>query len=358
METTQGRSTRAWSIVVITVILLTCLALSLCCGMFTLLLSADSGASGNSKVNETRIYGEAGGKKVLSLVLSGVILGDQALEGSGGLFSSGGAYGQQLKDQILAAAGDEQIAAVVLEINSPGGTIYGSNAIADGVTEFKKLAAGKPFYVHINAMAASGGYMAAARADKILAEPGSQTGSIGVISGPYKYYNRVVAEDGGLLGGGVVTEGGIESRYYTAGGSKDTGSPYRRLSAEEEQVLQKSLDNEYGNFVKLVAGGRKLSESEIRNTIKAHLYDNAQALSLKLIDGVATREQAYEQVAAAAGLEAGQFQVIRRETELGFFDILLGASTQGEAVKAALPKLMSPLQPLLLHGDPAHYFSL
>jgi protease IV len=112
---------------------------------------------------------------------------------------------------------DLSLHGVVLEINSPGGAICGARAIADDVSYYRSKAK-KPIYAHVEGLAA---YWAASAADKVIADYGSDIGSIGVIMGPFKYYNTVVNEDSGLFDGGVITQNGIESVSITAGKPKD-----------------------------------------------------------------------------------------------------------------------------------------
>jgi len=354
-----------WIAIVLVILLIVCVICSLCVGGFALLASLDGGSASSTSVSpnrETFIYGKEGSdSRLLSIPISGVIYADQTLDGvSGGLFGgSSGTYGYQIKEQLREAAADENIDGIILEINSPGGTINGSQAIADGVQEYKDKAK-KPVYVHISGLAASGGYFAAARADEIIADQGSLTGSIGVISGPFKYYDKVLAEGDGILGGSVVTQNGVEASYITAGGGKDVGNPYRRMTVEEIKNLQDGVNFEYENFVKIVSEARGISLSEVRNTIKAHIYDNGKATELKLIDQVGSREFAYDALAKKAGVEAN-YQVVRQVNQLSFLDAFFGIITgtnrpSAEAQKQTQESVVSqasgfyPGQILALYG--------
>lgn len=324
------RSNSALIAVIIVILTVFCFICAICGGAFLLLGSFDAGTytyTDGGSLRETTVYGaESASNKILSIPISGVIYADQTLDGaSGGLFGAVGTFGYQIKDELREAADDSSIDGVILEINSPGGTVNGSQAIADAVAEYREKTS-KPIYVHVSGLAASGGYFAAARADRIIADQGSLVGSIGVISGPYKFYDKVLSESDGLLGGSVLTQNGIESTYYTAGGSKDTGSPYRRLTAEEVNILQRGLNYEYDNFVQIVSKGRNIDASQIKSTIKAHLYDIGRAQELKLIDEIGNRETAYAEIAQKAGIE-DDYQVVRNENSLGFFESLFGVVT-------------------------------
>lgn len=299
-----------------------------------------AGGEGEVPVMRSHVFGnEMSFNKLLSIKVDGIIEGESGSDDAGGLFAlSGMTYGYDVKSQLYAAAKEEDVQGVVLEINSPGGTIYGSQAIADGVKYYRETTK-KPVFAHVSGVAASGGYWAAVAADRVIADHGSIMGSIGVIMGPFKYYDGVISEDGGLFMGGVMTQNGIESTTLTAGKSKDIGDPTRRLTQEEIAVLQQGLNNEYDTFIQHVSMRRNIQPDVVRNQIKALVYDNKTAQQLRLIDQTGSREDAYYQLAKAAKLEGDDFAVVREETELGFLDSLLSASglrdTQPKAAPAA-----------------------
>jgi protease-4 len=295
------------------------------------------------------VYGD-GTQELLSVKVTGTIIGT---DDSSSLdpFTDSYTSGYHVKEQLYAAANDDAINGVVLEINSPGGTIYGSRAIADGVKHYKEKT-GNPVYTYVEGQAASGGYWAASSTDKIIADYGSDTGSVGVIMGPFQYYDGLVAEDGGLLSGGVVTERGIQNVMITAGKSKDVGSPYRKLTNDELAILQKSVNNEYDTFVQYVSQHRNISEDTLRNTIGAMAYDNKTAQSYKLIDMTGSRETAYDELAKAAGLERGSYQVVREAYVPSLIESLLSAAGRTPQPKASAPNLCSlTTASLAYHGD-------
>jgi protease-4 len=291
--------------------------------------SKDSSSTDTAGLERENVYG-SGYNELLSLKISGPILG----EADESPFSlAGETYGYELKKQLIQAVDEDNIKGVVLEINSPGGTIYGAHAIADGVTYFKNKTH-KPVYAYIQGVGASGAYWAAVSSDKIYADFGSDIGSIGVIMGPFQYYDKPVSEDGGLFGGGVVTQNGIETQYITAGKSKDVGSPYRRLTPDEISQLQQQVNNDYDVFVGYVSERRSIPEATIRGQIGAMAYDNKTAKSLHLIDETASREDVYNALAEKAGVKA-DFQVTRVKTKGGFWSTMLGAVTGKPAKQAS-----------------------
>lgn len=292
-------------------------------------------------------YGD-GMNDLLSIPVRGTIMG--SVEDTAGIFASEEeTSGYDVKEQLYTAADDDTIHGVILEINSPGGTIYGSRAIADGVQYYKEQT-GNPVYAYVEGMAASGGYWAAASTDKIISDYGSEVGSIGVIMGPFQYYDRVVAEDGGLLYGGVVTQNGITNTMVTAGTSKDIGNPYRRLTNAELASLQASVNNEYDSFVAYVSKQRKIPEVTLRNTIGAMPYDNQTAQTHKLIDQTASRDQAYDALAKAAGVE-DDYAVMRKEYIPSFVESLLMATIRKPQAQVKADTCAITRSMLVYHGD-------
>jgi protease-4 len=260
--------------------------------------------------------------ELLTISISGVIMGepepaDDWLTG----LSSGITYGYQVKEQLAKAADDPKIKGIFLYINSPGGTIFGSNAILEGVSEYKKKT-GRPVIAFVSGMAASGGYWSSLASDQIIADTGTTIGSIGVIFGPFKYYDSVVSEDGGILTGGVVTEKGIHTTYITGGRSKDIGNPYRQLKAEEVATLQNMVNQSYDQFVGKVAQYRGIAPDVIKNQIGALIYSEQQAQTLQLIDGVGSKESTYLLLAQKANL-GDDYKVTRVEQAPTFLGTVL-----------------------------------
>jgi len=286
--------------------------------------------------------------RLLSIPIAGVILGEKEVVDPLSFLDVGIVYGYEVKKTLYEAADDDTISGVILEVNSPGGTIFGSRAIADGVTYYKEKT-GKPVIAIISGLGASGGYYAISSTDQIVADYGSTIGSIGVLMGPFKYYNDVVSEDGGILLGGVVTQNGIETTYFTGGTSKDLGNPYRQLTQREREILQEQINNEYGLFVEYVSKHRNISESDLRNQIGALIYDNTLATEFKLIDATINKESAYADLAKRAGLGLDDYVVIREQTQPTFLEALLQARTPKVEKTSVLCPLSSTI--LAYHGS-------
>ncbi len=304
--------------------------------------------------------------KLVAVSVNGLILGEDRGAGGGGLFSPANVtYGYTVKEQLEELAEDDSIDGIILEVDSPGGTIFGSRAIADGVTAYREQT-GKPVIAYVSGISASGGVYAMSGADQIYADYGTLVGSIGVIFGPFTTYNGVTAIDGGILGGGVTTEGGIEVEFLSAGRSKDFGNPYRPMTDEERSVLQEGLDDAYADFVTHVSDGRGIPADAIEQDLGALIFGEQQAVDNGLIDAVVNRDDSYQRAAEAAGLQEGETWKVERvdagsssllDLFAGGFDGLPGVA--GSDAGHAGPTL--GVEPLCLgsgamlayHGDPA-----
>jgi protease-4 len=286
-------------------------------GLFVVLAVLAAGLGGTSPgggaLPTSFVAGDEGNRnKLLAIPVTGIILGED--EDDDSLFASlqDVTYGYDVKADLEEAAERDDIKGVVLEMDTPGGTIFGSKAIADAVAAYRERT-GRPVLAYVRGLSASGGVYAMAGADRIVADHGTLVGSIGVIFGPISHYDQVVATEGGLLGGGVETTGGITQEYITAGRSKDLGNPYRALTEEERAVLQTGVDNNYAQFVDHVATGRSIQASTVQTDLGALIFDEQTALEKRLIDEVGNRDRAYAAAADLARLGAGDWQVVRRD---------------------------------------------
>lgn len=308
-----------------------------------------------------RIYGQESKNKFLAIPITGPIEGSKSSDDvSDVLFGSElYTYGYEIKKQLIQAANNDY-KGIILEVDSPGGTIFGSKAISDGIAYYKDKTK-KPVYVHVQGMAASGAYWASVAADKIYADAGTGVGSIGVIYGPIQFFDKPIAIDGGILGGGVVTQNGIEEKYITAGTGKDAGNPFRRLTAQEQEIMQQSVNDNYDNFVTHVSSNRRqLSDATLRGNIGAHLYGEEQAKRLGLIDEISNKETAYGALAKAAGINDNNYQIVSPDPMGSGFAGLFGAKLKSmftvdkkeNKVANNLPRLCKEnVNPLAYHGD-------
>lgn len=324
---------------------------------FVVLAVATSGSE--SEVPErtySTIYGNSSAEqKLLSIPIRGPIEGSYADADYATIFADPSiAYGYDLQQEIQDAADSGAYAGLILEINSPGGTIYGSKAIADAVEYFKKKTQ-KPVYASVQGMAASGAYWAASSADKIIADSGTGTGSIGVLYGPFVYYDKPTSD------GFIITENGVEVNYITAGESKDVGNPFRRLTDQEKSVIQVGVNDAYDDFVAQVNKGRGIDSQVVRSQIGAHLYGEKQAIANKLVDGIGNPEFVYNELAKAAGIQ-GSFKIVSSHSQPAGLSALLGVYAPNSAHKTKKVSSGKSAQvctgavsvPLAYHGEPAH----
>lgn len=290
--------------------------------LFALIISAgfsgsNAGLTGPPARTYSYAYGsETSSNRLVSVPVYGPILSQSSsADPLQSIFGGGFTDGEQVKEHLRELADDNSVKGVILEIDSPGGLITASKAIADGVEYVRSR--NKPIIAHVNGYGASGGYWAAASTDYIAAEQGSETGSIGVILGDLPYYKNIIAI------GDVATTEPIKIQSFSAGIGKDVGNPFREITPDETAYLNKILNNEYESFVSYVAARRNIDANTIKSTIKALAYDNQEAKNLKLIDEVMSKEQAYEELAIRADV-SNSYVVEKELRSTDFFSSLLG----------------------------------
>lgn len=297
-------------------------------GIFSFGLLAVSGSASEASTAVTVWGDETDSNVILAIPITGVILGDSA--GQSPLFGQG-VYGYEIARQLDSLEADD-VDAVVLEFNTPGGTIYGAKAIADAVQRYQERTE-KPVVAFVRGTSASGGMYAMAGADKIIVDHGTMVGSIGVIMGPFERYRGVTSVDGGLLAGGVTTSGGIDNYYITRGKGKDLGNPFRDMTPEERASLDTWMDSEYKNFVTHVADNRGIPAQTIIDKYGAFMFGPQQAIENKLADVELGQEEAYREVAKMAEVDPDETRVVMEQSDIGVLGALLGGG------------MSSPVQP-------------
>lgn len=306
---------------------------------------------------------EGSSNRLLAVSVEGPILGHPPRDS---FFSewetTGFAFGYEIQERLAEAADDDTVKGIFLEVDTPGGTIFGSQAIFEGLATYREKT-GKPIVAHVEGLAASGGVWAMVGASPIYADYGTAIGSIGVIGPMLTFYNAPTAFDGGLLGGGVTTQRGIELFLVSAGRGKDFGNPFRLPTDEEMKIAQASVDRAYDRFVTHVAKARHLDEKKIRDQIGAFLYGNEAAQELGLVDGTMSRTEAIAALAEKAGV-ADDYALVRGQPrERGLLASLFastdrsgGIGTVGDARTRPLATadLCASLRlgALAYHGDP------
>ena len=230
--------------------------------------------------------------KVAVISLSGPIQS----EGGGLFFAMSAITPQLVRSQLERAKGDSAVKAIVLRVESGGGSVAACQEI---VSEIELV--DKPIVVSFGSLAASGGYYISTNADKIVALPGTLTGSIGVIS---QVPNLK----------GLYEKLGVEMEVFTGGRHKDMYAGVRALTLEERELMQDMTDQIYDQFVKAVADGRGLSEAEVRALATGQLYTGVQAKELGLVDELGGISNAVDIAASLAGVEEPEVEYYKRET--------------------------------------------
>jgi len=208
-------------------------------------------------------------------------------------------------DEIKEYTKDNSIKAIVLRIDSPGGAVAPSQEIYE---EVKKAVAQKKVIVSMGSVAASGGYYIAAPATKIIANPGTLTGSIGVI--------MEIPNIEGLM-----NKIGIKTEVIKSGRHKDIASAFRTMGKEEREILQGVMDNVHEQFMKAVAEGRKIKMEEVRKIADGRIFTGEQAKTHGLVDDLGTLEDAIKTAAALSGIKEEPV-VVSKKDELSVIDLL------------------------------------
>ncbi len=210
-------------------------------------------------------------------------------------------------DEIKKYAQDRSVKAIVLRIDSPGGAVAPSQEIYE---EVRKTAAKKKVVVSMGSIAASGGYYIASAATRIIADPGTLTGSIGVIM------ELPNVE-------GLMNKIGLKTEIIKSGKNKDMGTPFRTMKPEERKILQDVMDNVHEQFIRAVAKGRKMKIEDVRKIADGRIFTGEQALENGLVDQLGTLDDSIRTAARLAGI-SGEPQVVEEKTKFSVFDILSG----------------------------------
>ena len=182
-----------------------------------------------------------------------------------------------------------EIKALIININSPGGSVSATAELEQIIYEFKKSTNTK-VYFYSKEILASGGYWVATTADKIFASYGSIIGSIGVSGPSWFYYNTPTSISSGIFGQSIETKEGVEVFNQNAGEGKDLFNPFRRPKTDEIKHLQNIVDDVYNDFMTKVSKSRKIEISNIKNNIGALIYSSNQAKNNFLIDDILNYE--------------------------------------------------------------------
>ncbi|MBM4145479.1 MAG: signal peptide peptidase SppA [Nitrospira sp.] len=211
-------------------------------------------------------------------------------------------------DELKEHLKDPSIKAIIMRIDSPGGAVAPSQEIYE---EVRKAVTKKKIVVSMGSVAASGGYYIAAPATRIVANPGTLTGSIGVIMEIPNF-------------SGLMNKLGIKSEVVKSGRHKDIASVFRGIKKEDREILQNVLDNVHDQFILAVAEGRKMLREDVRKIADGRIFTGEQALKVGLIDEIGNLEDAVKVAGKLSGIK-GEPEVVSKKERFSFRDLLKGS---------------------------------
>lgn len=271
-----------------------------CGGVLAALLAAGSVVPGAAR-------SVGSGPAVAIIHVRGVILS------SAGALDSSAANAQSIIKHIRDASKNEDVRAILLRVESPGGSVVASDEIYHALNQVDK-----PLVVSMGELAASGGYYISANADWIVATPNTLTGSIGVIS-------EFISLEG------LLNDYGVSATTIATGKRKDFGSMYRNMTGEEKVYWQATVDEIFASFVDLVAAGRKLPRAQVQALADGSVYTGRQALANGLVDELGYQQEALRKAAELGGI-TGEPRTIEYSDEPNWLQLL-----QGLSGRSALP---------------------
>ena len=210
--------------------------------------------------------------------------------------------------QLRSLARDPRIKAIILRINSPGGAVVPSQDIYEEVLKARKR--GKPVIASIGTVGASGAYYIASACDRILASPGSLTGSIGVIMELAEFQD-------------LMKKIGIQSEIMKSGALKDAGSPFRPMTSEEKAYLQSVLDEMHQQFIQDVAKGRHIPVDVLRPLADGRVFTGRSGIQNHLVDQLGDYQDAVAEATKMAHITGSP--VIRKFPEKSFLDKMVSS---------------------------------
>lgn len=275
---------------------------------FALVLGLALRKDGGGELSELGI-----GKKVAVVELTGVIL-----------------ESREVIESLRRHNENSSVKAIVLRIDSPGGAVAPSQEIYEEVLRLR-TGKSKPVVVSMGSLAASGGYYVASAAREIYANPGSVTGSIGVIMQWTNY-------------GDLLRWAKLKPEAITSGAMKDAGNPTREMTPEEREYFKAIIDELRDQFVDDVAEGRKgkLTPEQVDLLADGRVFTGADAKERGLVDELGNLEDAIDRAAELGGISGDPVVVYPRDRETGFLDIF-GESVFGKGFASALRPALQPV---------------
>lgn len=257
------------------------------------------GDSEGAPLTETVVRGDSG-PKVLLLDVDGVITSSELAPSVFGLGTT--SMVARVREVLDKARDDDDVAAILLRIDSPGGTATASDQVHAEIRRFRQERQ-IPIVAQLLTTAASGGYYIAMAADTVQAHPTTVTGSIGVIFSSLNF-------------AGLMEKLGVEDQTITGGRFKDVGSPFRRLTPQERAQLQSVVDDLHDRFKLIVDEGRpELDRGEVDQLANGRIYSAPQALENGLVDRIGTLEDAVGLIEDRLGVTETRVVAYHRPSE-------------------------------------------
>jgi len=251
-----------------------------------------------------------GGSKVAVVELRGVI-----------------SASEDIVRQLKKFRDDSSVKAIVLRVDSPGGGVAASQEMYE---EVKKTRLGKPIVVSMGSVAASGGYYVSCGASKIVANRGTLTGSIGVISEFMRFDP-------------MLDKVGVSVNTIKSGKLKDAGSPFRKMTDEDKRYFQDLMDEVHRQFISVVEVERKIDHDELVRFADGRVFTGEQACSLRLDDTLGTYEDAVALAAHLAGIKGKPAIIRERKHKATVLDVLFGQSKVSDLLNLKDDLLNQPI---------------
>jgi protease-4 len=212
-------------------------------------------------------------------------------------------------EQIKKYREDKSIKAIIIRMNTPGGGVAASQEIYEEVKKTRE--SGKVIVVSMGSIAASGGYYIACGSNLIVANPGTVTGSIGVIA------EFITMKD-------LADKIGLKENVFKSGELKDAGNPFRDINDKDKAYFQDIVDNSFGQFLDVVSKERKIDKEKLLPNANGRVFTGLQAKELGLIDSLGTFEDAIRITSKMAGIE-GEPRIVREKKKFSIFEKIIGA---------------------------------
>ncbi len=217
---------------------------------------------------------------------------------------------------------DSSVKAVVLRVNSPGGGVAPAQEIYE---EIIKLKAEKKVVVSMGSVAASGGYYISSPADKIVASPGTLTGSIGVIM---EIHNVK----------GLMEKFGVKTKTIKSGKYKDIASVFKSITEKEKEILQAILDDVHSQFIKAVSDSRGIAYEEVIKLSDGRIFTGKRAKELGLVDEIGNLNYAIKLAGKLSGIK-GEPHVVSKREKFNLWDLLIGTDSPKDIMKNGFPTI-------------------